>query len=94
MPYFERFDICEAYKALEDDYNVSGVLQERPSNQRRSMSTDYQLMRMEFQPSRMFNGFESLSENGKDIYMDLVERYKLPTPEGEEFDAYRDSLND
>jgi len=93
MPYFERFDICEAYKALEDDYNVSGILQERPSNQRRCMSTDFQLYRMEFKASPMFNGFDSLSENGKDIYMDLVTRYKLPTPEGDEFDAYRDSLD-
>lgn len=60
MPYFDRFDICEAYYALENDYNVSGVLQERPSNQRRNMSTDFQLHRMGYRSGRMFNGFKSL----------------------------------
>lgn len=92
MPYFDKFDICEAHYALEIDYNVSGVLQERPSNKRRNMSTDYQLHRMGYKSSPMFNGFESLSENSKDIYMDLVTRYSLPAPEGEEFDEYRRSL--
>lgn len=89
MAYFDRFDICEAYKALEDDYNVSGVLQERPSNRRRAMSTDFQLHRMEFRPSPMFCGFASMSENAQDIYMDLVARYGLPAPEGAEFDVWR-----
>ena len=56
---FDRFDICEAHYALEVDYNVGGVLQERPSNQRRNMSTDYQLHRMGFRPSPLFNGFDS-----------------------------------
>lgn len=92
MAYFDRFDICEAHYALENDYNVSGILQERPSNRRRFMSTDYQLYRMGFKAGRMFDGFRSLSDNGKDIYMELVERWSLPTPEGDEFNAYRDSL--
>lgn len=92
MANFDRFDICEAHYALEIDYNVSGVLYERPSNRRRNMSTDYQLHRMQFRASRSFNGFESLSENGKDIYMELVDRWNLPTPEGNEFDTYREGL--
>lgn len=75
MPYFDRFDICEAYLAIENDWHVSGILQERESNRRRNMSTDYQLRRMGFRPSPLFNGFESLTENGKEIYRDLCHRY-------------------
>jgi hypothetical protein len=35
MPYFDRFDICEAYAVLEWDWNMGGWLQERPTNRRR-----------------------------------------------------------
>jgi len=72
---FDRFDICEAYLALEWDYNVGGWLQERPSNRRRRESTDVQLTRMGFKPGRAFRGFDSLSENGKEIYRNLQSRY-------------------
>jgi len=75
MAYFDRFDICEAHLAMEWDYNISGVLQERGSNQRRNMSTDFQLHRMKFSPGIMFNGYDSLSENGKEIYHNLGDRY-------------------
>ncbi len=75
MAYFDRFDICEAYLAMEWDYNVSGILQERESNQRRNMSTGFQLSRMGFRPHPMFNGFASLTENGREIYTALKERY-------------------
>ena len=27
MPYFDRFDICEAYAVLEWDWNMGGWLQ-------------------------------------------------------------------
>lgn len=73
--YFDRFDICEAYLALEWDYNTSGWLPERPSNRRRMESTDVQLHRMHFRPSPMFKGFDSLSENGQEIYRNLEIRY-------------------
>lgn len=73
--YFDRFDICEAYLAIEWDWHMSGILQERESNQRRNMSTDYQLRRMGFEPGASFNGYESLSENGREIYENLCERY-------------------
>jgi hypothetical protein len=89
MAYFDRFDICEAYATLESDYNVGGILRERPSNQRRGESTDVQLHRMRFRPSPLARGFETMSENAQDIYMDLVTRYGLPAPEGAEFDAWR-----
>jgi hypothetical protein len=85
-----RLEICEAYYTLEVDYNVSGWLHERPSNRRRNMSTDVQLHRMGFEIGRHHYGFQSLSDTGKDIYMKLVERYRLPAPEGPEFDAYRE----
>lgn len=89
MAYFDRFDICEAYKAIEDDYNVSGILQERESNRRRNMSTDFQLHRMKFRPSILFSGFRSLSDNGREIYSDLVYRYKLPIDSNDELVEWR-----
>jgi len=75
MAYFERFDICEAHLALEWDWNAHGILQERESNQRRNMSTDFQLHRMGFKHGAGFNGFESLTDNGKEIYHELEARY-------------------
>jgi hypothetical protein len=78
MPYFDRFDICGAYLALEWDYNSGGWLYERPSNRRRKEATSIQLSRIHFKPGAAFNGYPSLSENGKEIYDMLVERYKLP----------------
>lgn len=81
MAYFDRFDICEAHLALEWDYNVSGVLQERPSNQRRKMSTSYQLNRMGFHAAPGFNGYDSLTDNGKEIYNELVQRWALDSAE-------------
>lgn len=72
---FDRFDICEAYLAIEWDYNAGGWLRERASNQRRMESTDVQLTRMGFRPGVMFRGYPSLSENGKEIYRNLQDRY-------------------
>ena len=90
MASFNRFDICEAHYQIEYDYNVSGITQERASNRRRNMSTDFQLHRMGFTISPMFRGFESLSDNGKEIYSDLVDLYKLSTDSNEELIAWRD----
>ena len=77
MAYFDRFDICEAYLALEWDYNVGGWLQERPSNQRRKESIGVQLLRMTFKLSPLFNGYDSLTENGKEIYGAAQQRWGL-----------------
>lgn len=74
---FDRFDICEAYLTFEWDWHISGVLQERESNIRRNMSTSFQLHRMKFNPARNFNGYTSLSSNGKAIYNNLLVRYEL-----------------
>jgi hypothetical protein len=71
---FNRFDICEAHYCLEVDYNVSGVLQERPSNQRRKMSTEFQLSRMPFGACPNLC-YDTLEENGKAIYNQLERLY-------------------
>jgi hypothetical protein len=91
MAYFDRFDICEAHALLESDYNVSGWLHERPSNRRRSEATHVQLHRLQFKPSPLFKGFESLSDNGKEIYSELVTRYNLPTIDNQELLTWRAS---
>lgn len=75
MSHFDRFDICEAHLAIEWDYNLSGWLQERPSNQRRREATHVQLHRMAFRPAPSFRGFDSLTANGKEIYRELEARY-------------------
>ena len=77
MPHFDRFDICEAHAVLEWDYNLDGWLRERPSNQRRREATAIQLIRMQFKP-RPDLSYETLTENGKEIYDELVMKYKLP----------------
>lgn len=77
MAQFDRFDICEAHYILESDYNVGGWLQERPSNRRRREATSVQLQRMQFKPSPSLS-YDSLTENGKEIYQELVTRYNLP----------------
>ncbi len=80
MPYFDRFDICEAYLVLEWDYNVDGWLRERPSNRRRMESTGCQVHRMEFCPDWSLC-YGTLTDNGKEIYDALVARYRLPVRE-------------
>jgi len=81
MPYFDRFDVCEAHYVLEMDYNVSGWLQERPSNLRRMEATHVQLHRMGFKPRDL--SYAKLTENGQEIYDDLVAKYDLPTSNNE-----------
>ena len=76
MAHFDRFDICEAHLVLEWDWHSGGILWERPSNQRRNMSTDVQLRRMGFKPA-MGLCFESLTDNGKEIYLEAEVRLGL-----------------
>lgn len=66
--------IMDVYYMVEADYNVSGVLQERASNQRRKMSTGFQLHRMGYRPDPKLS-FESLTPEGKQIYRCLERRY-------------------
>jgi hypothetical protein len=69
---FDRFDICYAYKALEMDYNVSGILDGRKKQ------VAGQLVKLGFNAGAAFNGYESLSDNGKAIYANYVLRHSLP----------------
>ncbi len=73
---FDKFDICEAYAVLEWDWHIGGILEERPSNTRRNMSTDYQLKRMYFE-ARQGLCFETLTRNGKAIYLNATRKFKL-----------------
>ena len=45
------FAVCQAHQQLEADYNVGGILRERPSNRRRNESTGTQLARMDYRTS-------------------------------------------
>lgn len=72
-----RFDIVEAHAVLEWDFNVGGWLQERPSNQRRRQATSVQLSRMRFRP-RPNLAYRTLSEEGRQCYLDNVLRWNLP----------------
>jgi len=78
MAYFDRFDICEAYAVLEWDWNMGGWLQERPTNRRRMEATSIQLARLGFKP-RPNLSFETLTENGQDIYRDAEQRFGCRT---------------
>lgn len=80
--YFDRFDIVLAHIILEFDYNISGMLQERPSNIRRKMSTGYQVYRIDkdFMSQDLYPMFFG-SDNAKCIYHNLVNLYHLPTGE-------------
>ena len=80
-----RFSICQAYTQLEADYNVGGVLRERPSNQRRLESIGVQLSRIGF--SNPYCWVDIEAEPGEDegdnnevreIYMCAVLRLNLP----------------
>jgi hypothetical protein len=79
MAHFDRFDICAAYLALETDWNKGGHIPERTARQagKRAESIGVQLSRMAFDPGRMFNGWESLTENGRAIYDAACERLRL-----------------
>jgi hypothetical protein len=79
MAYFDRFDICGAYLALENDWNVGGWLRERPSNQRRRESIGVQLGRLQFNPALdSCCAFEYLeNDNQREIYCAAVSRFGL-----------------
>lgn len=76
-PTFDRFDVCEAYYCLESDYNVGGMLRERPSNMRRRESCGVQLHRMNFR-ARPDLETDTLTPNGRAIYDAAVRRLGLP----------------
>ena len=79
------FAICQAHQQLESDYNVGGILRERPSNQRRNMSTGHQLDRMDYNSGFWWVDIESPDEEEdpddkdvREIYLLNVLNWKLP----------------
>lgn len=78
MPYFDRFDICDAYARLEMDYNSGGVLWERPTCRRKRESVGWQLARMGYRPGPL--ALDNLEENAQEIYNEAVRRLGLPVP--------------
>ena len=62
---------------IEAGYHVSGVLQERQSNQRRRMSTGFQLHRMGYQHQAL-GCWERLTDNAKAIYV-AFKRHHMDT---------------
>ena len=75
--YFDTCDICEAHYLLEVYYNEGGWLHERPSNRRRMEATHVQLARLRFKAAPNLD-YDTLSENGREIFHGLITRYKLP----------------
>lgn len=79
------FDIYQAHAQLESDYNVGGIVIERPSNRRRNESTGCQLARMKFNPGMRWVDIcnpsdcdDSDDENVRDIYLQNVLAWGLP----------------
>ena len=79
------FAVCQAHQQLEADYNVEGILRERPSNKRRNESTGVQLARMDYLSSFWWVDIENPEEDDgpddeavRDIYILNVLNWKLP----------------
>jgi hypothetical protein len=79
------FAICQAHQQLEADYNVGGILRERPSNQRRNASTGVQLHRMRYSSTTWWvdicnpdEGDDPDDEDVRDIYLINVLKWGLP----------------
>lgn len=79
MAYFDRFDICAAYDALECDWNQGGHIPARTSRQHgtRSESIGVQLHRMGYRASPFANGSANLSDNAREIYALACDRLRL-----------------
>jgi hypothetical protein len=80
------FAICQAHAQLESDYNVGGILRERPSNRRRNASTGVQLSRMRYSsPYQWVKICGDPDDDGdpddeavRDIYLKNVLKWSLP----------------
>ncbi len=80
------FDICQAHAQLESDYNVGGIVRERPSNQRRNESTGCQLSRIGYRDNHRWvdicaerdDGDDPVDDAVSEIYMQNVLKWGLP----------------
>ena len=70
--YFDRFDIVEAHYAFYSDYHEG---QWSKKYERLCRISDPN-GRIQLRVSPLWRGFESLSENGKEIYNQLVNRFE------------------
>ncbi len=69
MPYFDRFDICEAHYIFAMLWHNSGV----PEPDGKIIYQKFsQLLRLGFKPRPGLDGPKDLEENGHAIYWDLV----------------------
>lgn len=85
-----RFAICQAFQQLESDYNVDGILRERPSNQRRRESIGCQLARIGY--SNPYGWVDIAAERDamddpddddvREVYLRHVLLWKLPMDDG------------
>ena len=88
LPYMEPkvsvFAVCQAHQQLEADYNVGGILRERPSNSRRNESTGVQLARMDYRTNFWVDienpqdDEDPDNEAVRDIYILNVLNWNLP----------------
>lgn len=80
----DRFAICQAFLQLEVDFNIGGVLWERPSNLRRRESIAVQLHRMKFWSTAWWVDITGPCDEGdpddgvRDVYMRHVLKWGLP----------------
>ena len=80
MIYFDRFDIAEAYYMYGAHWNRNGVTT-RDRKRRRHIepglldTVGAQLHRLKFRPAPSLD-LDTLSENGRAIYDDLVNRHE------------------
>ena len=65
--YWDRFDICEAYYVFAMLWHGGQWSDE--------YATFGRLARLNFSPSPMLAGPENLSDNGQEIYAQLIERF-------------------
>lgn len=93
MASWDRFDIIEAHALLEINYNVGGILLERPNNQTRMQSTGWQLHRMKVRHGRDLS-LETLSENAQRIYFERVLEWKLPLDDASDRDLVRELFDE
>ena len=89
----DRFAIAQAFLQLDADYNVGGILRERPSNQRRRESIGCQLSRIGYsnpygwvditcEPELDSYGYaDPFDEEVRSIYIDHVLKRGLPMDE-------------
>lgn len=63
--YFDRFDICAAYLALEYDWNYGGWLDRRPSCIRKRKSVVVQLRRVGYRPGPNSGSFDLLENDNQ-----------------------------